>query len=112
MFAALFRDGPVRSLLYASFGFASIAFITALPPLMMLAYLARLPAIAPHAHGEHATFSTMMKSAWLPDRSIFGQGGSSPGSIERLLPSKATALTSERSRNNLRKSSKKQTVAH
>ncbi|ACC75814.1 MFS transporter [Paraburkholderia phymatum] len=66
MFAAMALGGPIGSILYTSFGFSAIALITALLPLIVLAYLTRMPAVAPHAHGEHASFNTIMKVVWLP----------------------------------------------
>lgn len=66
MFAAMALGGPLGSMLYKSFGFSAIALITTLVPLTVLAYLSRTPAVAPHAHGNQATFSTVMKSVWLP----------------------------------------------
>jgi len=32
----------------------------------VLAYLARIPAVPPLAHGEHAPFNTVVKAVWLP----------------------------------------------
>ncbi|CAB3744399.1 MFS transporter [Paraburkholderia rhynchosiae] len=66
MFAAMALGGPVGTLLYTSLGFSAIALITALLPLMVLAYLVRMPAVGPHAHGEHASFNTITKAVWLP----------------------------------------------
>jgi MFS family permease len=66
MFAAMALGGPIGTILYTSFGFLAIALVTALLPLMVLAYLVRTPAVAPHAHGEHASFHTIMKAVWLP----------------------------------------------
>lgn len=66
MFAAMAGGGPFGSLLYTRFGFSAIAVITTVLPIMVLTYLARLPGVALHAHGEHATFSTVMRSVWLP----------------------------------------------
>ncbi|ALL71311.1 putative Xanthine transporter,putative (plasmid) [Paraburkholderia caribensis MBA4] len=66
MFAAIALGGPIGSILYTSFGFSAIALITALLPLMVMAYLVRVPAVPPHAHGEHASFATIMKVVWLP----------------------------------------------
>jgi MFS family permease len=66
MFSALALGGPIGSILYTSFGFSAIALITALLPLMVMAYLVRVPAVPPHVHGEHASFATIMKAVWLP----------------------------------------------
>ncbi|MGF6609452.1 MFS family permease [Paraburkholderia sp. WSM4175] len=66
MFAAMSLGGPIGTILYTSFGFLAIALVTALLPLIVLAYLVRMPAVAPQAHGEHAPFNTIMKAVWLP----------------------------------------------
>lgn len=66
MFAAMALGGPVGTILYTSFGFFTIALVTALLPLMVLAYLVQTPAVASHTHGEHASFNTIMKAVWLP----------------------------------------------
>ncbi|MEN8505014.1 MFS transporter [Paraburkholderia sp. DD10] len=66
MFAAMALGGPVGTILYTSFGFLAIALVTTLLPLMVLAYLAGTPAVVPQAHGEHASFSTIMQAVWLP----------------------------------------------
>ncbi|WP_261538565.1 MFS transporter, partial [Burkholderia multivorans] len=55
MFAAMALGGPVGSLLYTSLGFSAVALITVVLPMMVLAYLVRMPAVTPHIHGEHAT---------------------------------------------------------
>lgn len=67
MLGAIALGGPIGSILYASFGFSAIALITALLPMMVMAYLVRVPALPPHAHGQHASFATIMKAVWLPD---------------------------------------------
>lgn len=66
MFAAMALGGPVGSLLYTSLGFSAVALITVVLPMMVLAYLVRMPAVTPHIHGEHATFATVLKAVWLP----------------------------------------------
>ncbi|MFM0554688.1 MFS transporter [Paraburkholderia sediminicola] len=66
MFAAMALGGPIGTILYTSFGFLAITLVTALLPLMVLAYLVRTPAVAQHAHGEHASFNTIIKAVWLP----------------------------------------------
>lgn len=66
MFAAMALGGPIGSIIYTTFGFSAIALITGLVPLMVLGYLIRMPAVAPHAHGEHASFNTIMQAVWLP----------------------------------------------
>ena len=66
MFAAMALGGPIGSILYTTFGFSSIALVTGLVPLMVLTWLIRMPAVAPHADGEHASFKTIMQTVWLP----------------------------------------------
>ncbi|OLL28638.1 arabinose transporter [Burkholderia sp. SRS-W-2-2016] len=66
MFAAMALGGPIGSILYTSFGFSAIALVTVLLPLVVLSYLMRMPAIASHTHGEHASFNTIMRAVWLP----------------------------------------------
>ncbi|MBB5415812.1 MFS transporter [Paraburkholderia atlantica] len=66
MFAALALGGPIGATLYTSFGFVAIALITVLLPLVVLALLVRMPAVAPHPHTEHASFGTIVGAVWLP----------------------------------------------
>jgi len=66
MFAAMALGGPLGTVLYTSYGFLAIALVTALLPLMALTCLIWTPAVAPHIHGEHASFNTIMKVVWLP----------------------------------------------
>ncbi|MEC5408244.1 MFS transporter [Paraburkholderia sp. MPAMCS5] len=66
MFAAMALGGPVGSILYSSSGFFAIALVTTMLPLMVLAYLVRMPAVPPHPHGEHASFKTILRAVWLP----------------------------------------------
>lgn len=67
MFAAMAMGGPVGTMLYTSSGFSAIAWVTTLLPGIVLAYLvARTPAVAPHAHGEHASVPAVVRAVWLP----------------------------------------------
>ncbi|EOF4706005.1 MFS transporter [Klebsiella oxytoca] len=66
MFAAMALGGPVGSLLYDAFGFEAIALLTLLLPLLVLIYLARMPAVAPHQHAAQASFGSVMHAVWLP----------------------------------------------
>lgn len=66
MFAAMALDGPVCSMLFDAFGFEAIALLTFLLPLLVLAYLARMPAVAPHPRAAQATFGSVMHAVWLP----------------------------------------------
>ncbi|HBN2675638.1 TPA: arabinose transporter, partial [Klebsiella oxytoca] len=66
MFAAMALGGPVGTMLFDAFGFEAIALLTLLLPLLVLAYLARMPAVAPHPHAAQATFGSVMHAVWLP----------------------------------------------
>ncbi|NUX99520.1 arabinose transporter [Paraburkholderia youngii] len=66
MFAALALGSPIGATLYTLFGFVAIALITVLLPLIVLALLFRMPAVAPHAHTDHAPFGTIIGAVWLP----------------------------------------------
>ena len=66
MFAAMALGGPVGTLLFDAFGFEAIALLTFLLPLLVLAYLARMPAVAPHPHAAQASFGSVMHVVWLP----------------------------------------------
>lgn len=66
MFTAMALGGPVGTVLYTTFGFSAIALVTALLPLTALMYLVRIPAIAPHSHGAHASFAAIIRAVWLP----------------------------------------------
>ncbi|CCH07582.1 Xanthine transporter,putative [Achromobacter xylosoxidans NH44784-1996] len=66
MFAAMAFGGPFGTMMFSSFGFASIALVTTLLPLLVLAGLWRLPALAPHAHKTKAGMKSVMGSVWLP----------------------------------------------
>jgi MFS family permease len=66
MFAAMALGGPVGTVLYGLFGFVAIALVTTLLPLIVLAYLSRTPAVVPPAHGDHASFNTILEAVWLP----------------------------------------------
>ena len=66
MFAAMALGGPVGTLLFNAFGFTSIALLTLLLPLLVLAYLSRMPAVAPHPQAARASFGSVMQAVWLP----------------------------------------------
>ncbi|XOD89878.1 arabinose transporter [Klebsiella variicola] len=66
MFAAMALGGPVGTLLFDAFGFEAIALLTFLLPLLVLAYLARMPAVPPHPHAAQASFGSVMHAVWLP----------------------------------------------
>lgn len=66
MFAAMALGGPVGTMLFEAFGFEAIALLTFLLPLLVLAYLARMPAVVPHPHAAQATFGSVMHAVWLP----------------------------------------------
>jgi predicted MFS family arabinose efflux permease len=56
MFAAMALGGPVGTLLFDAFGFEAIV-LTFLLPLLVLAYLARMPAVAPHPHAAQTSLA-------------------------------------------------------
>ncbi len=66
MFAAMALGGPVGTLLFNQFGFKAIALLTLLLPLLVLACLARMPAVEPHAKAARASFGSVMQAVWLP----------------------------------------------
>ena len=66
MFAAMALGGPVGTLLFDAFGIEAIALLTFLLPLLVLAYLARMPAVPPHPHAAQASFGSVMHAVWLP----------------------------------------------
>ncbi|BFG80862.1 MFS transporter [Paraburkholderia terrae] len=66
MFAAMALGGPIGTVLYRLFGFPSTALITALLPLIVLAFLIRMPALPPHPHARRSSFRAIMRAAWLP----------------------------------------------
>ncbi|RUL98005.1 arabinose transporter [Rhizobium chutanense] len=66
MFAAMAFGGPLGTLSFARFGFASIAVVTALIPLAVLAGLWRLPAVKPHAVQSRSALKPVLSSVWLP----------------------------------------------
>jgi predicted MFS family arabinose efflux permease len=65
MFAAMALGGPVGTLLYDAFGFEAVV-LTLLLPLMVLMYLARMPAVAPHPHAIQTSVGSVMRAVWLP----------------------------------------------
>ncbi|QMR78241.1 MFS transporter [Enterobacter sp. RHBSTW-00175] len=66
MFAAMALGGPVGTLLYDAFGFEAVVLLTLLLPLMVLMYLARMPAVAPHPHAIQTSVGSVMRAVWLP----------------------------------------------
>jgi MFS family permease len=65
MFAAFAIGAPVGSALYASYGFAAIAAVTALAPLVTLLLIAPLPAIVPVPRAR-LSFAKVFGSVWIP----------------------------------------------
>ncbi|WGS18726.1 arabinose transporter [Bradyrhizobium sp. ISRA463] len=65
MFAAFAIGAPAGSALYADYGFAAIAFGTALAPLATLALVAFLPAVAP-APRTRLSFLKVLGAVWVP----------------------------------------------
>src|SRR3954451_12055728 len=65
MFAAFAIGAPVGSALYAGYGFAAIAAVTALAPLVTLLLIAPLPAVVPMPR-ERLSFAKVFGSVWVP----------------------------------------------
>lgn len=65
LYAALALGAPLGTILYARYGFASIALATVLVPLASLALVVPLPRVAPTA-GAHASFRKVLRAVWLP----------------------------------------------
>jgi MFS family permease len=65
MFAAFAIGAPAGSALYASCGFAAIAFATVLAPLVTLLLVAQLPAVAP-VHRARISFAKVIGAVWVP----------------------------------------------
>ena len=65
MFAAFAIGAPAGSALYARYGFAAIAFATALAPLATLLLVAPLPAVAPVARNR-LSFTKVLGAVWVP----------------------------------------------
>jgi len=65
LYAAFAFGAPLGTVLYARYGFASIALATALVPLSSLALVAPLRRVAPTA-GAHASLRKVFRAVWLP----------------------------------------------
>jgi MFS family permease len=65
MFAAFAIGAPAGSALYAGYGFAAIAFATALAPLGTLLLVASLSAVAPVRHARFS-FAEVVGAVWIP----------------------------------------------
>ena len=65
LYAAFALGAPLGTVLYARYGFAPIAFATALVPLASLALVAPLPRVVPTA-GAGASFQKILRAVWLP----------------------------------------------
>lgn len=65
LYAAFALGAPLGTVLYARYGFASIALAAALVPLASLALVAPLPRVAPTA-GAHVSFRKVLRAVWLP----------------------------------------------
>ncbi|MGA3891801.1 arabinose transporter [Ralstonia nicotianae] len=66
MFAAMAFGGPFGTMIFTAHGFAAIALVTTVLPLLVLLGLVRLPALAPHPHKAHPALKSVMGSVWLP----------------------------------------------
>ena len=65
MFAAFAIGAPAGSALHAGYGFAAIAFATALAPLATLLLIAPLPAVAP-VPSARLSFAKVVGAVWVP----------------------------------------------
>jgi MFS family permease len=65
MFAAFAIGAPVGSALYARYGFAAIALVTALAPLAPLLLIAPLPAVVPVPRAR-LSFAKVVGEVWVP----------------------------------------------
>jgi MFS family permease len=65
MFAAFAIGAPVGSALYAGYGFAAIALVTALAPLLTLLLIATLPAVVPIPRAR-LSLRTVVREVWVP----------------------------------------------
>ena len=65
MFAAFAIGAPVGSALYARYGFAAIALVTALAPLAPLLFIASLPAVEPVPRAR-LSFAKVVGEVWVP----------------------------------------------
>src|SRR4051812_27847030 len=65
MFAAFAIGAPAGSALYAGYGFAAIALVTALAPLLTLLMIATLPAVVPVPRAR-LSFRTVVREVWVP----------------------------------------------
>lgn len=65
MFVAFAIGAPVGSALYARYGFAAIALVTALAPLAPLLLIASLPAVVPVARAR-LSFAKVVGEVWVP----------------------------------------------
>ncbi|MEF9605870.1 MFS transporter, partial [Paracoccus sp. PXZ] len=66
MFAAMAFGGPFGTMMFESYGFASISLVTTLLPLAVLLGLIRMPAVPPHPHKAQSALKSVMGSVWLP----------------------------------------------
>lgn len=66
MFAAMAFGSPFGTMMFESYGFASISLVTTLLPLAVLLALVRMPAVLPHPHKAKSALKSVMGSVWLP----------------------------------------------
>jgi MFS family permease len=65
MFAAFAIGAPAGAAIYATYGFAAIAFATAAAPLVTLLLVAPLPTVAP-VHRARFSFAKVIGAVWVP----------------------------------------------
>ncbi|HEX2885053.1 arabinose transporter [Vineibacter terrae] len=66
MFASLAFGGPLGTMLFASHGFAAIAAVTTLLPLLVLLLLLRTPSPSPPSARTKSAFGSVIAAVWLP----------------------------------------------
>ncbi|MBJ6135207.1 arabinose transporter [Ochrobactrum sp. Q0168] len=66
MFAAMAFGGPFGSMMFNSYGFASIAFVTTVLPLLVLIAVLPMPAVAPLPNKTQFALKSVVGSVWLP----------------------------------------------
>jgi len=66
MFAAMAIGGPIGTMLFSSFGFESISILTLILPIIVFAYLYRIPNEQINREADHVPFSSVMRIVWLP----------------------------------------------
>jgi MFS family permease len=66
MFAALAMGAPVGTTLYTAGGFAAVALVTVIVPLVTLLLLVRLPAVDPSQQASRPALMSVARAVWKP----------------------------------------------